>query len=171
MPRSASLIRPASRGRRLCYRGNAGQQQLQTNTGTSHALPSPCHSPWILNEGFRHIRVFPQPSGGALRNTKGPTMTNPAGRKAEGFRAALIGGLHRVTATGPLPDSTAPSHLPLSLDQVYTSFLCIFHDLTAGNEKKKIKKILDSPDQVWGVYDFFPPLLYQYWWKCYTIRL
>lgn len=37
-------------------------------------------------------------------------MTETPGNRASGFRPALIGGLHQVTAAGHLPDRLAPSH-------------------------------------------------------------
>lgn len=39
-------------------------------------------------------------------------MAEPPGNRASGFRPALIGGLHRVTAAGHLPDRLPPLSIP-----------------------------------------------------------
>lgn len=80
--------------------------------------PPPTRSSPRISRGFGRTRLFLEPSGGAF-DKRAPSMAEPPGNRASGFRPALIGGLHRVTAAGHLPDRLTSSR-PLSIPRIPT---------------------------------------------------
>lgn len=114
-PPSALLIHPLH-----CTPGTG--EILQRDPGRQlrkqHSSPPPTRSSPRISRGFGRTRLFLEPSGGAF-DKRAPSMAEPPGNGASGFRPALIGGLHRVTAAGHLPDRLTSSR-PLSIPRIPT---------------------------------------------------
>lgn len=113
---SISLINPSpplyTRDGEILQRDPGRQLRKQLSS------PPPTRSSPRISRGFGRTRLFLEPSGGAF-DKRAPSMAEPPGNRASGFRPALIGGLHRVTAAGHLPDRLTSSR-PLSIPRIPT---------------------------------------------------